>query len=86
MACFVCDVWCIQLFQKRLSQSMVDTGTERSCGVQAAQIFYYRSNDLAKYLMQVLHLCHSHTVTTFTGASSLIMTVPRVPFGSSIDY
>ena len=31
----------IQLFQKRLSQSIVDTGTERNCGVQAAQIIYY---------------------------------------------
>ena len=45
----------IQLFQKRLSQSMVDTGTERNCGVQAAQIFITVSNDLAKYLMEVLH-------------------------------
>ena len=29
---------------------------------------------------------HSHTVTTFVGVLSLIMTVPKVPFGSSIDY
>ena len=44
------------------------------------------SVDVAKYIVQVLHLCHSHTVITFTGALSLITTVPKVPFGSSIDY
>ena len=31
----------IQLFQKRLSNSIVGTGTERNCGVQAAQVIYY---------------------------------------------
>ena len=31
----------IQLFQKRLSYSIVDTGTERNCLVQAAQAIYY---------------------------------------------
>ena len=31
----------IQLFEKRLSWSIVDTGTERHCGFQAAQIIYY---------------------------------------------
>ena len=30
--------------------------------------------------------CHGNTVTTFLGTVSLNMTVPKVPFGSSIDY
>ena len=29
---------------------------------------------------------HGNTVITFAGTLSLIMTVPKVPFGSSIDY
>ena len=62
----------IQLFQKRLSFSIVDTATERNCGVQAAQIIcYYYSFDYTVYTVQVYHnaiaekqqtslaLCHS---------------------------
>ena len=47
-------------------------------GFKQRKYFFTVSIDFAKYRMQVLHLCHSHTVTTFTGALSLIMTTPKV--------
>ena len=39
------------------------------------------SIDFAKY-----RECHGHTETNFAGALSLIMTISKSPFSSSIEY